>query len=145
MTRKGEVKTFKVCMGKYEFVKKLAAGKDPLTNEKLFKPSKQLADAIETLSLFVLRYDKLDADCFRVNCVKESREEQARRITEQKREKQTKNKNVGTKWTAEEDARLINEYRSNVAIDEIVRLHDRTRSAIERRILKILPIEEIRK
>lgn len=140
-----QAKIFKVKMGKYEFMQKLSQGKDPLSGKKLFTPSEELECALDTLALFVLRYDKLDADTFKVTVSKDTRNQQAKHIVEQKREKQIKNKNVGSRWTSEEDDRLVAEYNSSVPIDQMVAMHDRTRSAIERRILKLIPLSQIRK
>ncbi len=141
-----EAKSFKIDMGKYEFVQKLAKGLDPLTNKRLFVPSEELKAALNTLGIFVLRYEKIDKNSFRAIKDSEEIEEQKNKILAQKRAKQTQNENnIGSVWTQEEDAKLIEEYNSNISIEEMMSLHGRTRSAIERRILKLIPISDIRK
>ena len=138
-------KTFKVNMGKYEFVSLLADGIDPLTGEKVFSPNTNLRLALKNLGVFVLRYEKIGTSKFRITTSEDEIKAQEEKILEQKRAKQVVKDNVGSVWTAEEDDRLIKEYYASVSIEEMMENHGRTRSAIERRILKVIPIDKIRK
>ncbi len=142
---KSGVKCFMVSQSRHDFLSSLANGIDPLSGQKIFEPSQRLAQSLKSIALFLLRYEKIDSNGFRVISNNEEIEAMEKKVIEGKRAKQNLDGRMGTIWTSEEDAKLIKEYKSNMSIEEIAKLHGRTRSGIERRILKILPVEQIKK
>lgn len=45
--------------------------------------------------------------------------------------------NMGTRWTPEEEARLVGAFDAGKSVDEIVRGHNRSRAAIEARLVRL--------
>ena len=62
----------------------------------------------------------------------------AQKAIQRKQEREKKKKeSAGAKWTSEEDAQLIEEYRKHLPIQEIAEIHKRSAGAIQSRIVKL--------
>lgn len=138
-------KSFRVEISKSDFINILSRGVDPLSGKQLFTPSSDIKIALKNIALFVLRYDKIDSKMFRVITSPEEIKAQEEKIIKQKRARQVVDENNGRLWTEKEDELLVKEYKDGVDIEKMMELHGRTRSAIERRILKLIPISELTK
>jgi DNA-directed RNA polymerase specialized sigma24 family protein len=56
-----------------------------------------------------------------------------RKILREKNKKES----AGAKWTPEEDAQLIEEYKNSLSIKEIAEIHKRSEGSIQSRIVKL--------
>lgn len=145
LVRGRDAASFKVDMSKYDFVQGISEGLNPFTGEKIFDCPQDVSLALKNIALFILRYDKIDSSSFRVLTKDDKIQENAEKIISQKRSRQVVKERVGSFWTEAEDEKLKEEYSNNMLLDDIAAAHGRTRSAIERRILKIMPMEDIKK
>ena len=142
--KKRSGKTFSAGFSRYEFLNLLSKGIDPTTNTKVFIPSRDLTLALKSLNVFVLRYENIASTDFRIYSTEEEISAQEEKIRAQKRARQNVDDRSGILWTTAEDEQLKEEYNKGVCIEEIMRTHNRTRSAIERRLLKLVPLSEIK-
>lgn len=137
--------SFRVNMNKYTFIRGISEGVNPFTGEKMFDCPEDVSCALKNIALFILRYDKIDSTSFRAFTKDDKINENAEKIIAQKRSRQVVKERVGSVWTEDEDVKLKQEYLNNMSLDDIAKAHGRTRSAIERRILKVMPMQDIKK
>lgn len=136
---------YRVNQSRYSFINALAAGLNPFDGQKIVDFPQNVQVALKNIGLFILRYEKIDSTSFKVFSSDEDIRKKAETILEQKRKKQVVVERVGSLWTNEEDEQLKKEYMENISLQDIAALHGRTLTAVQRRILKIIPIEDIKK
>ncbi len=132
----------KINMSRFEYLCKLAEGVDPVTGELLFKNNQPIKMALLSIAGFVYKHDKTSIKSF-VSLASEAELNDVMAKVETKREAfEEKLGNMGHSWTKEEDETLKTEFKKGINIEEIASLHRRTKSAIERRLIKLVPINE---
>lgn len=134
----------RINISRVDYLKMLSDGVNPKTGEKLFETNSQIKLALLSIAAFVFKHDRKSSSFMPL-----ASEEEFYNIEKQvgikKEETEEKLKNVGVAWSEEEDKALLKEFNEGMNIEEIAASHKRTRSAIERRLLRFVSLSNYRK